>query len=660
MSIINDRSNCFIRPFVHGNYSRYFKKGARESDKHTHQWTVYLRPYYENDPIFSKHFIKKVVFQLHDSYPNKNRIFTNGPPYEVTETGWGEFEVIIRIFWKDCGERLVIHHPLKLYTETNSENQDVISGLKPFRVEHYNEIVFSNPSNSMYKHIISKLPKIPRQLVGRDPKPLEYFKKGAFDDFWEKCSDDGEEIDNLVEEPIIQSQIEPVEKSQQKNKRTEIKETTDIEVQEISKNAITEDSTRIYSDKQSKKSKKSVVEVQDISSQESDDIIIIGDTNSGKPEKKNNKDKQETIIKKQVKKPVNLSDLGQSTSKNEKQSHSNTSRPPSRTKTRSVTPTVNIFEKDAADRENSNTPRESRSMRKRAIEQEQKHSKDSKKLKKDKKSSETKSSESGSSRGTRSSRRTDRNLNSSEKMKEKEREKEKEIEIEKDKEKDKVSIDKKVKEPTLKKDQQKQINPDNLKTTNKEPKKIEKTPPSVKKEASALTVKTEASTENIVNHKSSNIDDRKIAKKETVQNIKIEKKNEDKISEKISGIPSNTTVSLKNLKKASSSSANHSENHTNHGPFQNSLSKSEISLPLDPDLVRHLPFGNLRVQEEIALVSNVPLTQPRSDLAHNYHVLEEEQLQRISSANDRIMNQIVYYEELRRMKLHFLEVLLQQ
>merc|ERR1712176_279262 len=276
-------------------------------------------------------------------------------------------------------------------------------------------------------------------------------------------------------------------------------------------------------------------------------------------------------------------------------------------------------------------------------EQEQKHSKDSKKLKKDKKSSETKSSEGGSSRGTRSSRRTDRNLNSSEKMKEKEREK------------DKVSIDKKVKEPTLKKDQQKQINPDNLKTTSKEPKKIEKTPPSVKKEASALTVKTEASTENIVNHKSSNIDDRKIAKKETVQNIKIEKKNEDKISEKISGIPSNTTVSLKNLKKASSSSANHSENHTNHGPFQNSLAKSEISLPLDPDLVRHLPFGNLRVQEEIALVSNVPLTQPRSDLAHNYHVLEEEQLQRISSANDRIMNQIVYYEELRRMKLHFLE-----
>ena len=115
------------------------------------------------------------------------------------------------------------------------------------------------------------------------------------------------------------------------------------------------------------------------------------------------------------------------------------------------------------------------------------------------------------------------------------------------------------------------------------------------------------------------------------------------------------------LKKASSStSTNHSENHTNHGPFQNSLSKSEISLPLDPDLVRHLPFGNLRVQEEIALVSNVPLTQPRSDLAHNYPVLEEEQLQRISSANDRIMNQIVYYEELRRMKLHFLEVLLQQ
>ena len=30
------------------------------------------------------------------------------PPYEVTETGWGEFEVVIKIFFNDPNERPVI------------------------------------------------------------------------------------------------------------------------------------------------------------------------------------------------------------------------------------------------------------------------------------------------------------------------------------------------------------------------------------------------------------------------------------------------------------------------------------------------------------------------------------------------------------------------
>ena len=48
---------------------------------------------------------KKVVFKLHDSYPNNTRTFTEGPPYEVTETGWGEFEIIIKIYWNVEGKQ---------------------------------------------------------------------------------------------------------------------------------------------------------------------------------------------------------------------------------------------------------------------------------------------------------------------------------------------------------------------------------------------------------------------------------------------------------------------------------------------------------------------------------------------------------------------------
>lgn len=37
------------------------------------------------------------------------------PPYEITETGWGEFEIIIKIFFIDPNER-----PVRSITSRNS------------------------------------------------------------------------------------------------------------------------------------------------------------------------------------------------------------------------------------------------------------------------------------------------------------------------------------------------------------------------------------------------------------------------------------------------------------------------------------------------------------------------------------------------------------
>lgn len=51
-------------------------------------------------------YIKKINFKLHDSYANQNRVLTK-PPYEVTETGWGEFEIVIKIYFQDPNERPV-------------------------------------------------------------------------------------------------------------------------------------------------------------------------------------------------------------------------------------------------------------------------------------------------------------------------------------------------------------------------------------------------------------------------------------------------------------------------------------------------------------------------------------------------------------------------
>ncbi|KAH8042233.1 hypothetical protein HPB51_021317 [Rhipicephalus microplus] len=121
-----------VKPIVYGNVARYFGK-KREEDGHTHQWTVYLKSYKNED---MSTYVKKVHFKLHESYPNQNRVVTK-PPYEVTETGWGEFEIVIKIYFMDTTERPVtLYHILKLFqSETN-----IMLGKKQLVTEMYDEL----------------------------------------------------------------------------------------------------------------------------------------------------------------------------------------------------------------------------------------------------------------------------------------------------------------------------------------------------------------------------------------------------------------------------------------------------------------------------------------------------------------------------------------
>lgn len=82
-----------MKPIVFGNISRYLGK-KREVDGRTHLWTAFLRPFDPREDMSV--YIRRVQFKLHDSYPNPVRIF-HRPPYEVTETGWGEFDIVIKV-----------------------------------------------------------------------------------------------------------------------------------------------------------------------------------------------------------------------------------------------------------------------------------------------------------------------------------------------------------------------------------------------------------------------------------------------------------------------------------------------------------------------------------------------------------------------------------
>jgi YEATS family len=99
-----DRTTVCL-PIVHGSVAFYLgKKAENKNEFQSHQWTLYLRCPNNED---LSHCIEKVVFQLHPSFSQPIREYTQ-PPYEVTEKGWGEFDAQIRIHWKDPSEAMTM------------------------------------------------------------------------------------------------------------------------------------------------------------------------------------------------------------------------------------------------------------------------------------------------------------------------------------------------------------------------------------------------------------------------------------------------------------------------------------------------------------------------------------------------------------------------
>jgi len=128
---------------------RHLLAKKRESDGHTHEWSIYVKPYTNED---MSAYVKKVQFRLHDSYANCNRLVSN-PPYEVSETGWGEFEVQIKIHFHDSASEkpVIMYHVLKLFHgQSGSESSNMVQGRKTVVSEFYDELVFQDPTQYMH------------------------------------------------------------------------------------------------------------------------------------------------------------------------------------------------------------------------------------------------------------------------------------------------------------------------------------------------------------------------------------------------------------------------------------------------------------------------------------------------------------------------------
>ncbi|KAK9365928.1 yeats family-domain-containing protein [Lipomyces kononenkoae] len=150
------------RPFVYGNMAVPLKED-RSPDiptDHTHSWTVFLRGV-NGDDLSS--FVKRVVFKLHETYPNSTRSIEE-PPFEVTETGWGEFEISIRVYFvPEASEKnVVMYHHLKLHPYGPEAEQQKLEGATVTSMQ-YDEFVFNEPTESLFEILTKKTAVLPQQ-----------------------------------------------------------------------------------------------------------------------------------------------------------------------------------------------------------------------------------------------------------------------------------------------------------------------------------------------------------------------------------------------------------------------------------------------------------------------------------------------------------------
>lgn len=64
---------------------------------YTHDWELFVRGHDGND---ISHYVDKVVFTLHDSFPKPRRVLKE-PPYVVKEQGYAGFILPIEIYFKN-------------------------------------------------------------------------------------------------------------------------------------------------------------------------------------------------------------------------------------------------------------------------------------------------------------------------------------------------------------------------------------------------------------------------------------------------------------------------------------------------------------------------------------------------------------------------------
>lgn len=160
------------RPFIYGTTAKPFDpvknpKPEGTPPDHTHSWTVFVKGVDNADITY---WLKKVQFKLHESIPNPLRSMfyiaalprvkansslaveaSPGQPFTVSETGWGEFEMQIKLHYtSESNEKpQTLWHHLRLHPYGTDEEK-AKQAVTEVRAWCYEEQIFNEPYEAMY------------------------------------------------------------------------------------------------------------------------------------------------------------------------------------------------------------------------------------------------------------------------------------------------------------------------------------------------------------------------------------------------------------------------------------------------------------------------------------------------------------------------------
>uniref|UniRef100_A0A3B3T7V3 MLLT1 super elongation complex subunit n=1 Tax=Paramormyrops kingsleyae TaxID=1676925 RepID=A0A3B3T7V3_9TELE len=123
-----------------GHRAQLRKKATSEG--FTHDWMVFVRGPETGD---IQHFVDKVIFRLHDSFPKPKRVCKE-PPYKVEESGYAGFLMPIEVYFKNREEpkRVCFNYDLFLNLEGNP----------PVNHLRCEKLTFNNPTREFRRKLV--------------------------------------------------------------------------------------------------------------------------------------------------------------------------------------------------------------------------------------------------------------------------------------------------------------------------------------------------------------------------------------------------------------------------------------------------------------------------------------------------------------------------